>query len=340
VLATTYDDLELMRTVLGRLERNMTGVPVPVASGRNHNWRVETETGPLFFRRHRHSRPRERIELGLAAMTHAGAKGVPVAAPVAAPDGTVLFGEFGRFASVYPWVDALTYERGAITREQGARFGRIHGRLHLALADFEHGALMPATETYWDTERSLADLARVRSVTAETGDLGSLNRDEVLGGLDAQVRVLEAGTLPVPEAYRELPWQPIHGDVHEGNVMLHPDGSVAAVVDWDMVATGPRLYEVVRALDFTYAIDDEATLEGYLSGYADVAPYRADEVGPIIELWAASVMHNTWALRARFLEDDRRVDPFIAAHRQRVRQYSDPEYRAWLVGQFVAFAAG
>ena len=121
--------------------------------------------------------------------------------------------------------------------------------------------------------------------------------------------------------------------------MLHPSGEVAAVVDWDMVATAPPLYEVLRAMDFTYAIDNVDVLNSYLGGYAVAAPYKGPVGARIVDLWAASVIHNTWSLRARFLEDDLRVDPFIAAHRKRVGQFSDPEYRRWLASRFAAFGS-
>ncbi|MEZ4493712.1 MAG: phosphotransferase [Dehalococcoidia bacterium] len=337
---TSDDDLELMRETLGCLGLELAGEPAPIASGRNHNWRVETSAGPLFFRRHRHTRPLERIELGLAALAHAAAKGVPVALPLASSNGTVLFGGPGRFGSVYQWVEASTYERGAITPEQGGVFGTMHGHLHLALHDFEHAALEPSTELAWDTAGSLADLVRIRAVVTESEDPEEPERTDVLAAIDEQMPLLERGTLPGPGAFESMDRQAIHGDVHEGNVMLHPDDSIAAVVDWDMVASGPRLYEVIRALDFTYALDNEGTLAGYLSAYAQVAPYTAAEAGQAVELWASSVIHNTWALRARFLEGDRRVEPFIGAHRKRVREYSDAGYLRWLAGHFREFASG
>ncbi len=328
-----------MRETLGQLGRELVGEPTPIASGRNHNWRVETEAGPLFFRRHRHTRPRERIELGLAAMSHAAARGVPVAEPIEGTGGTVLFGSDGRFASVYPWVVAETYTRGAITAKQATAFGGVHGRLHLALKDFEHQEIQPATEVWWDAERSLRDLAEVAAVVRNAGSIPGLNASEVLRGIERQVDLLESGKLPPPEAFDALQSQAIHGDVHEGNVMLHPSGEVAAVVDWDMVATAPPLYEVLRAMDFTYAIDNVDVLNSYLGGYAVAAPYKGPVGARIVDLWAASVIHNTWSLRARFLEDDLRVDPFIAAHRKRVGQFSDPEYRRWLAGRFAAFGS-
>ncbi len=334
---TTTDDLTLMRETLGQLGYVLLGEPTPIASGRNHNWRVETGAGPLFFRRHRHTRPRERIELGLAAMSHAATRGVPVAEPIAAADGSVLFGSEGCYASVYPWVEASTYSRGAITAAQAAVFGDIHGRLHVALRDFEHGEMQPATEVWWDSERSLRDLAHVTRVVRSSGPLEGLDADDVLGGIRRQVELLESGELPRPEEFGALPRQAIHGDVHEGNVMLQADGTVAAVVDWDMVATAPPLYEVLRAADFTYALDNLEVLDSYLASYAAAAPYEASLGERIVNLWTASVIHNTWALRAAFLEEDWRVAPFIGAHRQRIRQFSDGEYREWLAGRFAAF---
>jgi Ser/Thr protein kinase RdoA (MazF antagonist) len=330
-------DLALIDATLERVGRLRLAPPAPLDSGRNHNYRVETAPGPLCVRIHRHTRGRERIELGLAALQHAAARGIPVAAPLTA-GGAVLFEVDGRFTSVYPWIEAKSHTRFALERHDAAAVGQVHGRLMRAIESFRDSALKPATELYWDAERSLSDLARLEAVLRRDGVPG-FDSAVLLTDIAVQRRHIESGVLARPSDFDAIGRQPIHGDIHEGNVLIASDGTVAAVIDWDMVAIGPPLYEVIRALDFTHALDDPDALEAYLAAYAAEAPYSAADAEAIVNLWAASTVHNTWSFRALLLEGDRRVDPFIPAHRHRIRQFTDPAYRAWLKDCLTTFAS-
>jgi aminoglycoside phosphotransferase (APT) family kinase protein len=184
----------------------------------------------------------------------------------------------------------------------------------------------------------LRELETIASVVRESGGQGFPPAD-ILHDIAVQAAHIESSRLPGPATFDWLPRQPIHGDVHEGNVLLASDGTVAAVIDWDMVALGPPLYELLRALDFTRSLDDTASLDAYLAAYAAAAPYAAAEAAVAVELWAASTICNTWSMRALFLEEDHRVEPFIPAHRERIRQFADPAYRAWLSARLATFAS-
>jgi len=324
--------------VLRRLGRARAGEPRRIESARNENFRVPTHDGPVFFRFHRPTRTRERLELNLAAMAHAGDRGIPVVRPLADADGKVLFPGGGRLASVYPWVEAVSYERRAISAAQASILGDLHGRLHGALADFTHSALEPYVETSWDREESIAVLSRVDDLIRYYPAPGE-EQQRIQQGLRFQLALLESD-VPRPAAdFASLPRQALHGDFHEGNVLISLEGSVAAVVDWDMVGSGPRLVELVRALDFTLVLDDDAALQAYVAAYAAAAPYLAAHVEQSLDAWIQCVIHNTWVYRSRFIEGDHRVDHFLAAKPRRDRQFADPAFRRRLLNTLLRFAS-
>jgi Ser/Thr protein kinase RdoA (MazF antagonist) len=330
-------DLALIDATLDRVGHKRTGMPVSLDSGRNHNYRVETSSGPLCVRIHRHTRGRERIELGLAALQHAAARSIPVAPPIGS-GAAILFEVEGRFTSAYRWIEARSHTRFALQGRDAGAVGAVHGRLMRAMATFRHPALKPATELFWSAARSLGELDQVEAALRRDGVSG-FDKHRLLEDIAVQRRHIHSGSLALPSEFDALERQPIHGDVHEGNVLIAANGAVAAVIDWDMVATGPPLYELIRALDFTHALDDPAALEAYLAAYASEAPYSEADARAIVDLWAASTVHNTWSFRALLLEGDRRVAPFIPAHRGRIRQFTDPAYRAWLAGRLAAHAS-
>ena len=336
--AVSKNMLSSIDDVLRRLGRTRAGQPQRIESARNDNFQVPTNDGPLLVRLHRPSRARERLELNLAAMAHAGAHGIPVTRPLADSEGNVLLPGGGRLASVYPWVEAASYDRGAISAAQAATLGDLHGRLHVALADFAHPALPPYGEMAWNRDESIAVLSRVDDLIRYYPAPGE---DQLLiqQGLRFQLSLLESG-FPRPDSdFDALSRQALHGDIHEGNVLIAVDGTVAAVVDWDMAGSGPRLVEVVRALDFTLALDDDQALEAYVSAYGAADPYPAAEVEPSVDAWIQCVIHNTWVYRSRFIEGDRRVDQFLAAKPKRDREFADPAFRQRLLDVLLRFAS-
>jgi Ser/Thr protein kinase RdoA (MazF antagonist) len=329
-------DIALIDATLESIGQARIGVPHALDSGRNHNYRVQTSSAPLCVRIHRHTRTRQRIELGLSALQHAGQRGIPVAAPLSA-HGQVLFEFEERITSVYPWVEAKSHERFALDRGDAVVLAALHGRLMRAMATFKHPDLMPATELHWDSERSLAELGQLAAALDRDGVHG-FDEAELFDDIAVQRRHIESGAYAQPSDFDWVPRQPIHGDIHEGNVLLAHDRTVAAVIDWDMVGLAPPLYEVIRSLDFTHVLDDPAALDGYVAAFASQSPFSVGHAAAMVDLWATSTIHNTWSLRTLLFEGDRRVAPFIPAHRHRIRQFTDPAFRGWLVGRLAAHA--
>ena len=67
-----------------------------------------------------------------------------------------------------------------------------------------------------------------------------------------------------------------------------------------------------------------------MAGYRGQATLEASSIGPAVDLWWQSVLHDTWAFRTYFIEGDTRPERFFAEIGPRLRRFADPEFRAWL----------
>ncbi len=312
--------------VLERYGLTITGEPEPVAlSVSNRNFKVTTDNGPRFVRFLAKSRTRERQELASVVCAFAGANGIPVVAALADAKGRELHSLSNRFWAVYPWVEGVHLERGSIERAAAERLGEIHGRLHAVLRLFTDPRLRSDTNgSVWDAAQSLDDLGRVDDLIRYSPSPGSAQLR-----LQEQIRQIMA-LIDSPSSRPATDFAGVdravcHGDFHERNLIMNAAGELRAVVDWEMVALLPPVFEVLRAASFMGLLGP-GLLEAYMGGYRRHAMLEQCEEG--VEMWWQSQLHNTWVYRARFIEGNRAVGPFLEDHFATIIMFGDPAFRA------------
>ncbi|WP_088314753.1 aminotransferase class III-fold pyridoxal phosphate-dependent enzyme [Kineosporia sp. R_H_3] len=183
-----------------------------------------------------------------------------------APDGDGTATRIGRALS---WSDGTTWADGAPSdgsaRAAALRsLGRTVAVVDAALAPFEHPHL--GRTHRWNLLTAADRLADAAAVT----DPGL--RAVVTGVLTR----FAADTLP---RLGSLPQQAVHNDANEGNVVLGPDGTVTALVDFGDLCRAPRVCGLGVAL--TYAMADTLSRNGSASRNTAGDPWRA--VLPVVE---------------------------------------------------------
>ena len=111
---------------------------------------------------------------------------------------------------------------------------------------------------------------------------GSVAERERLHGLLEQVMA------DVPHLYRSLPQQIIHGDFDRSNVLMN-DGSITAILDFDIAGPDLRLLDLVVALSWwpTPVLDTEEAwpmLDALGRAYHAILPLTASEVMAIVQV--------------------------------------------------------
>jgi Ser/Thr protein kinase RdoA (MazF antagonist) len=250
----------------------------------NENWRIDVAGGQSWVLRHyqRTSEPAE-IDCELAAVDALARSGFPTPAPVLAAGDHGQFWETveGRPAAVFTFADGRhPVEReggyGSTDLELGLRSAELVGRMHLALA----GETLPG--------RRAPSRDPWRRVTAFLAS--DMTHEPAFARLLDPLRNVQARLAPVYAEPTGMPFGLIHNDVGPTNLLLHDDGGIAALLDFDDSAQTFLGYEL-GAITGNFGRDEQrrpdvSRLADLVNAYDAVRPLTLRERALIPDLLA------------------------------------------------------
>ena len=299
--------------VLGRFGLGTVLAAREVAEGlMNRNWAVQADSGQQMFVKQVLDVDRAQAARQHEATRALAARGLPVTAPLAMPDGGTLLELDGGLYAVYPWICGEHVPGTAMTGAQAAELGATLARIHQGLAE----VMDPAEKAM---RMLVADPARARAAIDQYAAIidGKADSDDfdgyAAGQLAERRALLEAAWHDMPDA--DAWWEPAgwaHGDFHDLNVLWH-GGTIAAVVDFDRLAPRPYAFELVRSATLTFCYGDERGLAtdlvaAFTAGYRAVMPLADEQVEfAAARLWWERVC-DFWQLKRHYIAGDGSCD--------------------------------
>jgi hypothetical protein len=190
---------------------------------------------------------------------------------------------------------------GEMTPAMAREAGRTLGRLHRTLAELP----VPDGSPFATTSAKVAE----RTARLQAEALAQANPDEgdrlAMEVCQWRLDLLERYQVE-SERYAGDPVQIVHGDYYPGNLLFGPDGTVAAVLDWDFSGARPRGLEVARAAVETGLVPaegpgrlDQALVQAFLGGYTAEQPLPADQRQAMFRLWFDYLLGSLYPLSVR-----------------------------------------
>ena len=247
----------------------------------------------LFLKgsRHRDSRV---VAAEHAVIYHAAARGVPTPLPLMTRDSRSVVVVDGTPWSAYPFIvgEPLTGPTMAAT------LGRLLAETHRALATCPTAGLTFAEGPLdWSTAATLAEMATIEGHIAAREAAGTVSAFDAFTreAFNALRDVL--WNAPPPDAFAWLPRQVIHGDFYPPNLLCNPPGTSIAVLDWEFATVRPRVWDVARAIAFTFLgvhgdPADFTAARACVAAYRESAPLPDDELAAGIALYLWRTAHN------------------------------------------------
>lgn len=311
-VAATDDELLLNRVALAFGLGAVTSADTIVEGLMNRNWRITTGGGGAFA-------VKQVIDVDAAAARRQhvataalAAVGLPVPSPLRATTGDTLAELGGHVYAVVPWTAGHHRQGIDLSLDEAVTLGRLLGDLHTHLARVMPAASARMTVSVAEPATAKDKIDRYASLVAARTAPDAMD-DYVADQLAARRALLERVTHLRPDDQVTVgPCGWTHGDFQHLNV-LHRDGAVVAVLDWDRLGVRPRATEVVRSATLLFGFGDERGLD-----LARVAAFTAGyrQVMPIPDLQVAAAVHRLWwdrvcefwQLRLRYEHDDTSCD--------------------------------
>lgn len=243
----------------------------------NESWRVETDDGPLLIKVARPHLDPEKLRQSARAHRAAVAGGVPVPELLLVdPECAALD---GRPVRVQRYVAGAHPSEVMITDEAVQRFfgslGRTVAALHTVVADGFASRFggRPSFATWGEyvAYRVPQIVGRVEAI----GGLPGLDH----GPLFARVLALAADVSPYVEP------RLTHRDLYLDNILAGPDGTVAALIDFDIAEAWDPVADLVKLRWQVWPGLPQAAQESFLDAYADPLPERFED-----RIWIAEVL--------------------------------------------------
>ena len=270
------------------------------------------------MRQHRRDVDSAWIEREHRIIDWAGDAGIPVVHPLRSTEGSTVFEAEGGQWATFPWIHGNSVRRKRITIRQALLLGDLHGRTQVAMRG-QPDASGPSGMR-WDTTRAVAV---VESLLVRLARENGPERLRI--ALAWQLACLESGLARSVGEFAHLPVQALHMDFHDQQV-IWDKGEIVALVDWEMAGANPRVYELLRALNFSLLLRDRY-LEAYVTGFARYVRLSEAECYDGVELWWQTRLHDTWAITEMLTRGNRRVAPFLARGYESSMHLAEPDYR-------------
>jgi len=272
----------------------------------NHTLFVEAAAGRYVLRGYR-PRTRAWVEAEHAVLGHVAARGLPVPAPIATSGGETILERDGRFYALFPHMLGTQRPHGALTHDEIASAGAALGQIHALLRDVQIASITHRAYAV-DRAATLAQIAELERVIRDRPP-GEPGDQWALPFLAGQRRWLDDAPLPDLSGIAVLDRQVVHGDYQETNLLFAAD-PVCAILDWESTHVGPRLFEVLRAMDYMLDLDPP-------SCHVFLAGYRRHMAATPASLYEAAALHGvlrahtTWLFQALYIEGNERLRQFV-----------------------------
>lgn len=275
---------------------------------------VTCQQGRFVLRRHER-RDKARTEQQHAVVAYAAAKGAPAVPAIPLPDGGTVLDLDGSDYSLYPYIDGYQVARGkALDAPHIRQMGRSLAELQQVIVDYPTDRVLykQARPDSQGTLRRIDDLVRI--VTEKEPD--ARETPIVLERMAARRKWIESGPEDLADELAALPFQAIHGDYNETNLIFRSDADadtgcrVVGLIDWDSVGAAHRLWEIVRTLALVYKFDVE---EGaaFVRAYNEVWPFDVEELDLVLRAFGHIRGHSLWIYQAVYLEGNDEIREYI-----------------------------
>lgn len=258
---------------------------------------------------------------------------IPIILPLATSCGETFFLFEGQAYALFPFIEGTHLRRGQVPETALVSIAETLAHMHL----LGKGITLPGVKArrYGRARKTPSDF-----MAEATNILDIISTKPVKDDFDALAEDTLRLKLSLAQQYATSP-EPslpgadylIHGDYHDANLFFDETKRVKSVFDLERVCTWPRVLELIRAVDFICFSDGSQSGRAFedwnftaahtiLMTYHGLYPLNRTELVNGYKAYLTMKVHGLWVETEHYLNDNQRVDGFLAGEPNLLRYFS------------------
>jgi Ser/Thr protein kinase RdoA (MazF antagonist) len=248
--------------------------------------------------------------------------GIPAILPIATKNKKTYFIYEKKIYAIFPFCQGRQFVRTRITRKALISAGKMLAKIHL-LDQGENRIKVMERSFSWDKSLAILKLEEIKKIILSKIEKTSFDKT-ALGFLELKLKLIKKNRKNVSDFKFEKN-SIIHADYHESNMFFDENSDLKHIFDWEMVSFGPRIFDVVKALDFIcfygkYEEKNFRMAKFFLQTYHKLYPIDRQELEWGIRAAYLGRIHCSWILEEHYLKNNNRVNKFFR-YQQKFNEY-------------------
>jgi len=276
------------------------------------NFIIETASGKYFLKQYR-TKDQKRIEDIQAVKQFFYSHGIPVVLPILNKRDERLIKINDDFYSLFPFVSGFHFSEGKVPLQTVESLGEMLGRIHKA---GENGYPEIGTSLKsWNKQEFFKNADNLLKTIRTKSEKTNFDH-KALQAIQLKKELVEKEGISY-ENLGNLQRGLIHGDYHNENVFFSENGNVTYVFDFERTTIAPFVYEIVRAIRYSYVTGygkkgSEKLVKEFIRSYRLNREVSKEELEAGEVIFYQNAIYGLWVEKEHYLKNNPRADSLLS----------------------------
>ncbi len=304
----------------------------------SNNYILQNKEDRFFLKQYRFDE-RPRVEEVHKVKFFFSAGGIPIILPIKDKNGDSIVTVNGKHYSLFPYAEGRIIRRKDRSSQAFSSAGEMLARIHLltkgGVPDFVSQTISP-----WSKERFFDNLALVEVALNDKKELDEFDHI-AQSSIVLKKKIVEFNSIQCDELNLKNDHL-VHGDYHGGNLFYDEHDSVQHVFDLEKAEASPRIFEVIRTVDFMclpaqFGEESFSNIHTFFRAYHLIYPLSEREVINGVKYFYLKKAHSLWIEKEHYLKNNMRTDKFLQSDLDTLNYYGEhlEEYTKFLLKSLI-----
>ncbi len=251
--------------------------------------------------------------------------GIPIILPIENNLGKTYFCFRGRYFALFPFVDGININENKLSTNSIISLAQILAKIHILGKSQKNRPLNNPELKSWNKNEIILQLSQLISLI-ERKKVKNQFDQLALKTLKLKLSIVEKNTISLNQLSLKRDHL-THGDFQNQNVFYDKKGLVSHVFDLEKSEVLPRIYEVLRSMDYIFLNGKHSNSQIskallYLESYHQKYPLTKQEVIDGLKVYYLKIAHSNWIETEHYINNNNRVDIFLKTRIPTLRYFS------------------